>query len=97
MTPGSAVSFASVTRHVTDCATRPGSRICFRKRSLFYDEKETTCVVVDSLLIVAPILGFCSCSMFCCALLFDRFSFAIILMGRREHVALLRLSDALRS
>ena len=23
-TPGSAVSFASVTRHVTDCATRPG-------------------------------------------------------------------------
>ena len=22
-TPGSAVSFASVTRHVTDCATRP--------------------------------------------------------------------------
>ena len=24
-TPGSAVSFASVTRHVTDCATRPGS------------------------------------------------------------------------
>ena len=24
-TPGSAVSFASVTRHVTDCATRPGN------------------------------------------------------------------------
>ena len=27
-TPGSAVSFASVTRHVTDCATRPGGDTC---------------------------------------------------------------------
>ena len=26
-TPGSAVSFASVTRHVTDCATRPGKTL----------------------------------------------------------------------
>ena len=25
-------------------------------------------VVVDSLLIVAPIVGFCNCSTFCCAL-----------------------------
>ena len=28
MTPGSAVSFASVTRNVTDCATRPGVCMC---------------------------------------------------------------------
>ena len=27
-TPGSAVRHASVTRHVTDCATRPGKKIC---------------------------------------------------------------------
>ena len=24
------------------------------------------CVVVDSLLVVTPIVGFCNCSMFCC-------------------------------
>ena len=49
--------------------------------------------VVDSLLIVAPIVGFCSCSMFCCALLCAHSSFAIILMGERELVALLSLSS----
>ena len=52
-------------------------------------------VVVDSLLIVAPIVGFYNCSMFCCALLCVHFSFAIILMGKRERelVALLCLSS----
>ena len=34
-------------------------------------------------------MGFCNCSMFCCALLFVHSSFAIILMGKRELVALL--------
>ena len=34
----------------------------------------------------------CGCSMFCCALLCVRFSIAIILMGKRELVALLNLS-----
>ena len=51
-------------------------------------------VVVDSLLIVTPILGFCYCSMFCCALLCVHSSFAIILVGKREQlVALLCLSS----
>ena len=41
------------------------------------------------MLIVTPIVGFCNCSMFCCALLYAHFSFAIIFMGKRELVALL--------
>ena len=45
-------------------------------------------VVVDSLLIVTPIVGFCNCSMFYCALLCVHSSFAIILMRKRELVAL---------
>ena len=39
-------------------------------------------VVVDSLLIVAPIVGFCKFSMFCCSLLCVHSSFAIILMRK---------------
>ena len=38
----------------------------------------------DFLLIVTPIVGFCNCSMFCCALLYFPSSFAIILMGRKS-------------
>ena len=50
-------------------------------------------VVVDSLFIITPIVGFCTCSMFCCALLCFQSSFAINSMGKRELVALLCLSD----
>ena len=39
-------------------------------------------------------MGFCHCSMFCCALLYVRSSFAIILTGKRELVALLSLSSS---
>ena len=46
-------------------------------------------VVVDFLFIVTPIVGVCNCSMFCCTLLCVRSSIAIILMGKRELVALL--------
>ena len=46
-------------------------------------------MIHDSLLIVTPLVGFCNCSMFCCALLCVHSSFAIILMGKRELVALL--------
>ena len=46
-------------------------------------------VVVVSMLIVTPIVGFCNCSMFCCALLYVHSGFAIILIGKRELVALL--------
>ena len=49
--------------------------------------------VVDSLLIVTPMVGFCNCSMFCCALLCVLSSFAIIFMGKIELVALLCLSS----
>ena len=44
---------------------------------------------MDLLLIVAPILGLCNCSMFWCGLLCVHSSFAIMLMGKREMVALL--------
>ena len=37
--------------------------------------------------------GFCDCSMFYCALIHVHSSFAIILMGKRELVALLCLSS----
>ena len=38
-------------------------------------------------------MGVCNCSMFCCALLCVPSSFAIILMGKKEVVALLSLSS----
>ena len=50
-------------------------------------------VVVDLLFIVTPNVGVCNCSMFCCMLLYVHSSFAIILMGKRELVALLSLSS----
>ena len=50
-------------------------------------------VVVDFLFIAIPIVGVCNCSMFCCTLLYVHFGFAIILMGKRELVALLSLSS----
>ena len=45
--------------------------------------------VVDFLFIVTPIVEVCKCSMFCCTLLYVHSSIAIILMGKRELVALL--------
>ena len=50
-------------------------------------------VVVDFLFIVTSIVGVCDCSMFCCTLLYVFSSIAIILMGKRELVALLILSS----
>ena len=49
-------------------------------------------VVVDFLFIVTTIVGVCNCSMFYCMLLYAHSSIAIILMGKRELVALLNLS-----
>ena len=48
-------------------------------------------VVVDLLFIVTPIVGVCNYSKFCCTLLYVPSSFAIILMGKRELIALLGL------
>ena len=38
-------------------------------------------------------MGVCNCSMFCCTLLYVHSSIANILMGKRELVALLKLSS----
>ena len=38
-------------------------------------------------------MGFCNCSMFCCALFYVLSSFANVLMGKRELVALLSWSS----
>ena len=38
-TPGSAVRLASVARHVTDCATRPGVCVCVRGGGFFFTFK----------------------------------------------------------
>ena len=51
-------------------------------------------VVVDFLFIVIPIVGVCNnFSMFCCTLIYVYSSIAIIMMGKRELVALLNLSS----
>ena len=44
------------------------------------------------MVIVTPIVGIFNCSMFCCTFLCVQSSFAIILMEKRELVALLSLS-----
>ena len=38
-------------------------------------------------------MGVCNCSMFCCTLLYVHSSISIILMGKRELIALLNLSS----
>ena len=38
-------------------------------------------------------MGVCNCSMFCCTLLYVHSSIAIILMGKRELIALFNLSS----
>ena len=38
-------------------------------------------------------MGVCNCSMYCCTLLYVHSSIAIILMGKRELIALLGLSS----
>ena len=49
--------------------------------------------MVDFLFIVTPIVGVCNCSMFYCTLLYVHSSIAIILMVKRELIALLNLSS----
>ena len=45
------------------------------------------------LFIVTPIVGVCNCFMFCCTLHYVHSSIVIILMGKRDLVALLNLSS----
>ena len=49
--------------------------------------------MVDFFFIVTPIVGVCNYSMFCCTLLYVRSGIAVILMGKRELIALLNLSS----
>ena len=42
--------------------------------------------------VIRRLVGVCNCSMFCCTLLYVHSSIAIILMGKRELIALLNLS-----
>ena len=55
--------------------------------------KDSGSVVFDFLFIVTPFVGVFNCRMFCCTLLYVHSSIAIILMGKRELVALLSLSS----
>ena len=50
-------------------------------------------LLLTFLFIVTPIVGVCNCSMFCCILLYVHSSITIILMGKRELIALLNLSS----
>ena len=50
-------------------------------------------MIADFVLIVTPIVGVCNYSLFCCTLLYVPSSFAIILIGKRELVAMLSLSS----
>ena len=59
----------------------------------FLFSSQSLWLVVDFLFIVTPIVGVCNCSMFCCTLLYVHSSIAIILMGKRELIALLNLSS----
>ena len=49
--------------------------------------------MVDFLFIITPIVGDCDWSLFCCTLLYVHSSIAIILMGKKQLVALLNLSS----
>ena len=51
---------------------------------LLFVVAQTIGSVFDSLLVVTPIVRFCNCSMFCCALLYDHSSFSTILMVRER-------------
>ena len=67
--------------------------LVYLQSGLDHYEKTGGSVVVDFLFIVTPIVGVCNCSMFCCTLLYVHSSIAIILMGKRELIALLNSSS----
>ena len=49
-------------------------------------------LLLTCFLLFFPIVGFCNCSIFCCMSLYVPSSFAIILLRKKELVALLSLS-----
>ena len=54
--------------------------------------RQSAWLVIDPIAVFS-FVGVCICSMFCFPLLYVHSSFAIILMGKRELVALLSLSS----
>ena len=74
------IQFVVVFTHSLDKISRYFLLIEYSKYSLY--------IIGDT---VTPIVGVCNCS--CCTLLYFHSSFAIILMGKRELVALLSLSS----
>ena len=56
-------------------------------------KKTFLCDSTTGMFIVTPIVEVCNCSMFSCTLLYVHSSIAIILMGKRELIALLNLSS----
>ena len=77
------IDFNNRNQFVTAKLSKQGYRIKIRKAF------STLKVVI----IVTLIVGVCNCSMCCCTLLYVHTSIAIILMGKRELVALLNLSS----
>ena len=63
----------------------PGGLGCNRSKAVV--------LLLLTLFIVTPIVGVCNWSTFCCTLLYVHSSIAIILMEKRELVALLNLSS----
>ena len=61
--------------------------------TMFYKCICTAIMMLICYLLLFPLWGFCACSLFCCAVLCVLSSFPIILMGKRELVALLCLSS----
>ena len=74
------------------CDLDPKVKVIGQKAGIC-DGVPSTSALVDFLFIVTPIVGVCICSMFCCTLLYVHSSIAIILMGKRELIALLNLSS----
>ena len=68
------------------CISAPGGLGFCRSKALIL-------LLLICRLLFTPIVGVCNCSMPCCTLLYVHSSFAIILTGKRELVAVLSLSS----
>ena len=73
------------------CDLDPKVKVIGQKAGIC-DGVPSTSALVDFLFILTPVMGVCNCSMFRCTSLYIHSSIAIILMGKRELVALLNLS-----
>ena len=67
--------------------------IFWRVTSKLDSSKAVVLLMLTFCLLLLPLWESCNCSMFCCTLLYVHSSIAIILMGKRELIALLNLSS----